>query len=105
MRDFREPTANFFTTDNNIVIATIFYHNCRYVGKAKCSPEDEFDYEFGKKLAYNRALNKWFTAKKKFLMKKIYDCGVVIDTLSIDRLALIKAYNEVCREYWKRFEN
>ena len=105
MRDFKEPKANFFKTDNNIVVATISYHNCRYVGKAKCSPEDEFDYEFGKKLAYSRALNKWFTAKKKFLEKKIHDYRVMIDTLSADISALTKAYMEVCNEYAKRFEN
>lgn len=38
-----------------------------FVGKAKCSPEDTFDVELGKKIAYKRAVAKLFSAKEKAL--------------------------------------
>ena len=44
-----------------------FLLNDSYVGKAKCSEDDIFDIEFGKKLAYQRAIVKLNTAKIKTL--------------------------------------
>ena len=38
-----------------------------FVGKAKCSPEDTFDVETGKKIAFKRAYKKYVAAKKKVL--------------------------------------
>lgn len=37
----------------------------RYVGIAKCSPEDTFDEIFGKDLAFERAYVKYIKAKKR----------------------------------------
>lgn len=36
-----------------------------YVGRAKCNPSDKFDVEFGKELAYKRALLKLKKAQTK----------------------------------------
>lgn len=36
-----------------------------FIGKAVCAPEDTFDVEIGKKIAYKRAVAKLFTAKYK----------------------------------------
>lgn len=46
-----------------------FFLNDSYVGKAKCSEDDTFDVEFGKKLAYQRAVAKLNTAKVKTLKR------------------------------------
>ena len=46
-----------------------FFLNDSYVGKAKCSDDDTFDVEFGKKLAYQRAVAKLNTAKVKTLKR------------------------------------
>ena len=46
-----------------------FLLNDSYVGKAKCSENDTFDIEFGKKLAYQRAVVKLNTAKVKILKR------------------------------------
>lgn len=47
--------------------------NTTFVGKAICMEEDTFDVEFGKKLAYDKAMFKLFDAKKKFFMESIKD--------------------------------
>ena len=41
--------------------------NKEYVGKAKCHPDDEFDIDFGKKLALIRAKEKYLAAMEKKL--------------------------------------
>ena len=46
-----------------------FLLNNSYVGKAKCSEDDTFDAEFGKRLAYQRAVVKLNTAKIKTLKR------------------------------------
>lgn len=38
-----------------------------FVGKAKCSAEDVFDVELGKRIAYKRAVAKMFQSKQKTL--------------------------------------
>ena len=44
----------FFTNNKDIVICTSTYAGKTVKGIAKCSPEDEFDYEFGCNLALAR---------------------------------------------------
>jgi len=39
----------------------------KYIGKAKCHPEDEFDIDYGKKLALLRAKEKYLNAMSKQL--------------------------------------
>jgi hypothetical protein len=38
-----------------------------FIGKAQCSPEDTFDVEIGKEIAYKRAVAKLFKAKRRAL--------------------------------------
>ena len=40
-----------------------------YIGKAKCHPDDEFDIEFGKRLALLRAKQKYLNAVERVLEK------------------------------------
>ena len=41
--------------------------NKDYSGKAKCHPEDDFDLEIGKRIARNRMLKKYYSARTKAL--------------------------------------
>lgn len=43
--------------------------NESYVGKAVCSPEDTFDIETGRRIAYDKAMIKLNKAKTKTLMR------------------------------------
>lgn len=42
-----------------------FYMNDQYKGVARCMPEDTFDVEYGKKLAYRKAYTKYSAALEK----------------------------------------
>lgn len=42
-----------------------------FVGKATCMDNDEFNIEFGKRLAYDKAMLNLFDAKRKFFMRNI----------------------------------
>lgn len=48
-----------------IVVYVIDEFNNSFKGKAKCNDEDEFNYEFGEKLAYLRAKKKMVNFYKK----------------------------------------
>jgi len=55
-----------------------------YIGKAKCHPDDEFDIDFGKRLALLRAKQKYLNAVERVLGKSarwIEDVGRRIDKL------------------------
>lgn len=59
-------------------MAKSFFEMCgetdtSFIGKAVCMPEDEFNVEFGKRLAYDKAMFKLLDAKKKFFMESIKD--------------------------------
>lgn len=42
----------------------------KYTGKSKCSPEDNFDIELGKRLSLSRAWLKYDECKLKFIQKE-----------------------------------
>ena len=52
-----------------------------YVGMAKCSPEDEFDLEYGKRLALNRAKDKRNRAVSRAIGRYVNDMKRVLDSL------------------------
>ena len=49
-----QPHYKVFTNSENFVKVGCSYAGRMYYGSAKCSPEDEFDYDFGYKLAKAR---------------------------------------------------
>lgn len=66
-----------------------FYATCdecaiSYVGKAECMPEDEFNVDFGKKLAYDKAMLKLLNDKFKFL--KQYEAKMNSNLKQLDLL-------------------
>ena len=66
-----------------------------FIGKAKCSSEDVFDVEIGKKIAYKRAIAKLSTAKKKTLEKLIVKYQKIVDILKEDASELISHYERL----------
>lgn len=65
--------CNFYLdTKAKTVVCATMYKNERIRGIAKCDPEDEFDIDIGKVLAYSRCRQK--LAKKKLAhAKRVYD--------------------------------
>ena len=78
-----------------------FFGHCRYSisssysGKAKCHPDDNFDIDFGKRLALLRAKNKYLSA----MTKKIYDTFVWVSKLN-DR-----THNLYMKQYRQMIDN
>ena len=62
-----------------------FVLNDSYVSKAKCFEDDTFDAEFGKKLAYQRAVTKLNTAKvktlKRFKKERVKYFNLLLDNM------------------------
>lgn len=63
-----------------------------FIGKAKCSPEDTFDIEIGKQIAYKRAVAKLFKAKERTLIAFIEEHKKMFDQLKKDSNKLIRKY-------------
>jgi len=63
-----------------------------YTGKAKCSSEDTFDVELGKKIAFKRAIAKLNVAKKRTLTRFISEFAKVQAKLEKDAKALADKY-------------
>lgn len=66
-----------------------------YVGKAKCHPDDEFDVEFGKRLALLRAKQKYLKAMES----KMYEINEWIQELAE------RTNNLYLRQYRQRIDN
>ena len=65
-----------------------YYLPSSIVAKAKCAPEDEWDEEYGRELAYQRAKEKFYRyffryADKyvKYLVDQVYKCAEVFDNV------------------------
>ena len=74
--EYGEKYHFYHTTDNRTVVCTTLYKGQIVRGVAKCNPEDCFDIEFGKKLAYLRCKHK-FMQKKLNRAKKTKDEAII----------------------------
>lgn len=89
LRLFEPIKIKFIVTPNNTTICEVTTHRSseypngrKFVGKAKLSPEDEYNQEFGNKLAKARALDKVTAANQKILSKAIDEAQAeYMDTL------------------------
>lgn len=63
-----------------------------FVGKAQCSPEDTFDVEVGKQIAYKRAIAKMTKAKKRALIDFVEGNKKFVENLCKDADKLIVRY-------------
>lgn len=61
-----------------------YYEYKKFVGKSKCSPEDKFDIELGKKLSKTRAYQKYDEAKLRYLWKKRDNMQKILDEIDAD---------------------
>lgn len=75
--------------DENLEIPNTF------TGKAKCSPEDTFNEDIGKRIALNRALIKLNTAKRRMLNSFITEAKKVHVMLENDVQKLTDKYTAV----------
>lgn len=64
IKTYGEKYHFYYHEDKKTVVCTTLYKGQMVRGIAKCDPEDEFDLEFGKKVAYLRCKAKF--ARKKF---------------------------------------
>jgi hypothetical protein len=55
----------YHNAETGTIVCTTLYKGQMVRGIAKCSPEDDFDIEIGKKLAYLRCKQKFFKKKVK----------------------------------------
>lgn len=62
----------------------ITYEYKKFVGRAKCLPEDKFDIELGKKLSKARAYQKYDEAKLRCLWKKRDNMQRILDEIDAD---------------------
>ena len=63
----------YYNKDEQTIICMTLYKGKPVRGIAKCNPEDEFDLELGKKLAYLRCRKKFLCKKLKRALKAEHD--------------------------------
>ena len=64
-----------------------------FIGKAKCSPDDTFDEEIGKKIAFKRAYKKYVMAKKKAITAFLVENNKLVNELNDTIQNLIDSYD------------
>lgn len=90
-------------------IPEVFFMNSQYKGIAKCMPEDTFDVEYGKKLAYRKAYLKYATAlerkvkyiandHKRYVEEILANFNKAVDKVDGKTLAATELYNKVLEE-------
>jgi len=72
--------------------------NTKYCGIAKCAPDDEWDEEIGRRIAYHRMLHKFhkdfFRVASKFIN--------TVDALLLDYLEQVNSFGERCSRNYQR---
>lgn len=69
-----DPFVNYYHDEDDMYVD--FFELCddndiEFIGKAFCMEEDEFNVEFGKKIAYDKAMMKLFLNENKFIKERI----------------------------------
>ena len=64
-----------------------------FIGKAKCSPDDTFDEETGKKIAFKRAYKKYVMAKKKAVAAFLTENNKLVDEFNDTVKNLMDSYD------------
>ena len=75
----------YHNEENGTIVCTTLYKGQMVRGVAKCSPEDNFDINLGKKLAYLRCKEK-FSRKKLARARKAYAEAVEIEARADNNL-------------------
>ena len=85
--EYGEKCRFYHNFEDNTVVCTTFYKGRTIRGIAKCDPEDDFNLEVGKKLAYLRC-------RQKFAIKKCERAHKVCDDAFV---AVAQAQNNLYR--------
>lgn len=73
---------NYYTNGKNMVVCTSTYAGKVVRGVAKCSPDDTFDLEYGKKLAKARCDHKVSIKRFKRAMAKLHEANAARDVVN-----------------------
>lgn len=93
MRKNFNPKYKFYTNDKKVIaVSTYAKKNVR--GVAVCSKDDNFDADFGMKLAKIRCDRKINEKRLKHLNKKVKDVNTIIDYFISERNKMISIINE-----------
>ena len=76
--EYGEKYRFYHNFEDNTVVCITFYKGRTIRGIAKCDPEDDFDLEAGKKLAYLRCRQKFVARKCKRAHKVCDDAFVTV---------------------------
>lgn len=78
--------------NEKVVVVIGMYNGKEYKGIAKCSPDDEFNFETGLKIARCRAERKIAKAKLKFYKQKINELLPELNKLEYQALQAFEDY-------------
>ena len=81
-------------TGRHVVKAVTTYAGKSVYAFAKCDPEDEFDFEFGKKVALRRLDLKIEQKRAATLAQRVKGCHKALDWLKLETKRMTKARNE-----------
>ena len=93
MRKNFNPKYKFYTNDKKVIaVSTYAKKNVR--GVAVCSKDDNFDVDFGMKLAKIRCDKRINEKRLKYLNNKVKDVNTIIDYFISERSKMINIINE-----------
>lgn len=90
MSHFKNPTFEFHTDGHSKVIAVSSFAGQTVRGVAKCAPNDEFDLEYGKRLAAARCVAKIADKRMNRAEIKVNMAFAAVDT------AIAHLYDMLC---------
>ena len=97
------PKIKFYNDNNGKTIAVTSYANKRIRATAKCAPEDEYDSVFGKKLAQDRLMEKFWDIKLKRLNEVIFNYDEIIAELRNRQCKVEQAFDDTLDSYEEYF--
>ncbi len=84
--NYGEKYHFYYNVETGTIVCTTIYKGQMVRGIAKCSPEDSFELETGKKLAYLRCKAK-FARKKLQRARKAYAEAVIVEARAKNNLS------------------
>jgi hypothetical protein len=84
-KEYEDKYQFYYNLKNKTIVCTALYKNQTVCGVAKCSPEDAFDVNTGKKLAYLRCKQRLMHKKSKHA-HKVYDNALDEAAIATDKL-------------------
>lgn len=71
MKKLHIPKDDFIRFNIQNIARDILINKTNFYGIAKCSPDDYFDIDFGKEIAKQRLLNKFYKYRDKVLVQTV----------------------------------